>query len=173
MSTIFRPPRGLLDLLDIKATGQNPSILPTVVQPTLSLDALYLANLPLLRLYRQWLPGGAGNATSAENIAEVPDGELWNLVSYWSQVTPLGAGDIGRSVVTLVDPVGNRIWASDISPIETNYTTLRAFATTGGFFPENFFLPPGFRVGHSTPSQYIAATGIEVLTVVSYRVIQG
>lgn len=80
MSVIFRPPRGLLDFLGIKATGQNPDVLTREVRPTVSLDAKYWSSIPVTR---QEATGsttiaGGGGGTFVNGFG-VQEGELWRI----------------------------------------------------------------------------------------------
>lgn len=82
MSVIFRPPRGLLDYLGIKATGRNPDVLAREVRPTVSLDAAYWASIPVTRQEATGTVtisgGGGGSFVSAFGVQE---GELWRIRS--------------------------------------------------------------------------------------------
>lgn len=79
---IFRPPRGLLDYLGIKATGQNPDQLSSVVSPTIAIDPAYWASIPVTRQEATGattVSGGTGGAwVSAFGVQE---GELWRIRS--------------------------------------------------------------------------------------------
>lgn len=92
--TIQRYPRGLLDLLGSKSSGQNPIVLAEVVQPTIDVSALYQFDLVDARsatTNAANLPGAWG--VTGTNLT-VPAGELWLLHNLsFAANTNLAAGE--------------------------------------------------------------------------------
>lgn len=77
--TIQRYPRGLLDLLGSKSSGQNPVVLSEVVQPIIDVGQLYQVDLAEARSATT----AAANLTGAYGVTgtnlTVPAGEVWLL----------------------------------------------------------------------------------------------
>lgn len=71
-SRINKVPDGLLDLLDLKALGQNPSVFPDTVQPSIDLFPFYAAGD--LRQYREQVNSAAAGSLVTLRI---PTGEIW------------------------------------------------------------------------------------------------
>jgi hypothetical protein len=117
IQTIQRVPRGLLDLLGSKGTGDTPHLLNAALVPVIDLWWLYaLENQQQLNGNTANLATGSqGFQAAATTTFTVPDGEIWLLLNHSISFGPLAAGDIimgkpairrqGNNVI-LVAPVG-------------------------------------------------------------------
>lgn len=88
---IQRPPIGLLDLLGLKATGDNPHVLAGEVRSTLMLDDLFLVDR-LVAAARSTGVNIPGTGTATMGAASGPsDGFIWLLYGLDFLVPPVGA----------------------------------------------------------------------------------
>jgi len=165
MSKIFRPPLGLLSLLDTKAVGQNPDELSSIVQATLDLSPLFLASLPLEAV-------GSGSAACSglgafDVFATVPERELWWLYGGWAQWTASDPLERARGqVVGLAPGAGIPSFGSLAGPDIANATNTVAAASL--LLPQPLVLTPGWRLGAWT-THFIFVSDISVTAAFTVR----
>lgn len=101
MPGINRQPRGLLDFLQVQAGGRNPDQLSETVRPVVDVEPLYWPD----RLRAVIEPTSL--ATGQIEFIEVPEGEVWKVLSVY-QTTNLGTGGYARYSFGLerVQPLG-------------------------------------------------------------------
>jgi len=94
--TIQRVPTGLLDVLGMKTSGDNPSSLAPFVQAGLDLREFYDTQTITWRVFNQ---GGANGAVGVRTFNTgttppiVPDGELWVVRNFGMSSVNLAVGE--------------------------------------------------------------------------------
>lgn len=157
-SLINRVPPGLLSLLDIKASGQNPTILPDTLVPQLDVTDLYL--------------NGFGEQASVLTAAitangfwgvtafDAGPGELIVLTSCVAYVDAnLGAGTSLTYALVIADNTGVSAPYALIAPEVTG--TVGGRPMTGS--TRNWIIPPGYRIGaYATQGPYAVAPQVRI-----------
>lgn len=118
-SLINRVPPGLLSLLDIKALGQNPSLLTDSVQPTIDLSEFYARIYSSLVTDLTVVPGTVG--FQPVTAFDTAPGEMVVLAGLGCLAdSPLAAGTSVRCTPVIADQATGRV-LSQIAP-ETSGT---------------------------------------------------
>lgn len=99
--TIQRLPRGLLDLLLMKGSGETPQQLAADVQASVDIGALYLVDKQEIVLNNTNVLAGTGFYGVGAPLT-VPDRELWLVVNISAISNAMIAGDtvVGRCAIT-------------------------------------------------------------------------
>ena len=137
-SLINAQPSGLLSILGINSVGQNPSILPDVVTPTVALDELYVqntatviagstSNIAAVGYYNALTPSGQGEAFYVSTVAVISGA--------------LAAGTTYRLALAVMQTsTGNPVWLGPESTITAG--ELVCMGTRGPLF-----VPNGYSLG--------------------------
>jgi len=142
MQPINRRPKGLQSLLDSKNLGVNPSTLASTVQPLVSLDDFFYADIPL----QQDVVGGittSGSVLSAYANIRVPLGETW-AIRGWGATLTVGAPTTqpcSIAPVFLIRPGTPATLVKDPTNDPINTQALDGFGF--GFFFERPFIASG------------------------------
>lgn len=116
MGPVQTLPAGLLGLLGVKNAGQNPNILPDIVQPTLELLTMYALSLSQRKQETIAKPGGAGAITKSTGALVVPAGKYWYVWEMHVGVGALGVAPPLDIAVWSLDQQNNVSWVRNISP---------------------------------------------------------
>lgn len=157
-SVVNRVPPGLLSLLAIKASGQNPSMLGDALVPTIDVTSLYL--------------NGFGESASVLTAAvtangfwgvtafDAGPGELIVLTSCVAYVDAnLGAGTSITYALVIADNTGVSAPYALLAPEVTG--TVGGRPMTGS--TQAWIIPPGYRVGaYATQGPYAIAPQIRI-----------
>lgn len=138
-SLINAQPLGLLSLLGIKSTGDNPRVLPDFVQPTITLDELYGFATS------EYVAGSVGSITVAgvtPAFLTVPPGQAWLVheVGYQS-IAVLAASTTIRLAAAVFSQSSQQIILSP--PSETFTTGQQIFVAMN----RPVIVPPNFNLG--------------------------
>lgn len=166
MESIFRFPRGLLDLLNTKAVGRNPSVLLASVTPGIDLTPFYLAGVGITR--QSGITGTLTTLNGGVLVATIPVTEIWVPIAFQVQTVSIGAGDAGKVMPQVTDEAGQVL----ISGI-----TIQPASASGSGSPTNsidFFkgppivLPPNTRFSLNLEQIVVGTTGVTGGWSVSY-----
>jgi hypothetical protein len=143
---IQRFPRGLLDILGLKATGDAPHLLSQEVSSSLEITPLYLQERRV-QLPAALLPAAAGGYQSNAGNT-VPSGEMWIV----NNLTVVSSPGVGVSANVALGYAWSTTGTLD-SFVLTPYTAFPASNTTAvgrDFEPLDLILWPGWSVGYWT-----------------------
>ncbi len=143
-SQIQRVANGLLALLNIKATGENPRWLADVVQPTLDLGFLYGSDLLATT-------SSQNNVTAAGTILEIengsggnPVGVAWKLLAVGWTAEGFTVGGRAQIGITLQPPSGILV---PIAPVgDFTATGVNDRYDYGFMVPQPVILMPGSKL---------------------------
>jgi hypothetical protein len=164
--TIQRLPKGLLDFLSMKGSGQTPTELESALRSVIDTTPLYLADRQASLITNTGNIVADGTQAFASTVGTVPNGEVWMPIA--ASMSRATAGLTAGNTFEIQIQAFVAQFATVVFPGIGNVVTPNG-GHVGVLFPNTFLMQPGDRFSAITSKGAYAGTNALVFNLWYHR----